>query len=140
MLERAVEQAISNAAHLHNRVVQSNLARRFNDLREGLPRLPERTLDTPFGRIKTPDYGLPELAPIELDARRLEAYKATLAMDLSAIVAIVPVVGDYIADVIEDTYGEKLSETLSQDELLRFRKHDKAGLSTLALTRTFSRT
>jgi hypothetical protein len=87
-------------------------------------------LQTPFGRIMTPHLTLPELSPPALNERQRQAVKAAVAMDLGALVAIVPVVGDIIGNAIQDTYRLQLQQLLAPSEIPGFNERNKVSPST----------
>lgn len=109
-------------------------------IQERLPIIPEQDMNTPFGRIRLPELSVPKILPDVMDSRRKEALKAAIAIDLSSAVGMIPVVGDVASDVVEDTYGAKLRETLTPEEQLLYKKYDKIGPSTLGLLRAFAKT
>jgi hypothetical protein len=108
---------------------------KLKQVQEQMPYVAETEFPTPFGTIKTPELGLPKVVPPEIDERRREAVKSAIAVDLSGIAALIPAVGDVIADVIEDTYGAKIKDTLTPEEFNLYTKYDKVGPSTLAMLR-----
>ena len=134
-----VNAVVAGVNNVMNRVVDSPIGKVVNSASERLPYLRERPIVTPFGRIKLPEVRLPELHEVELDARKREVLKAAVGIDASQAVAIVPVVGDIIADTIEDIHQEALRETLNDAEFRAYTKYDKLGPSTLAVARTFMR-
>lgn len=109
----------------------------YDSFRERFPELREFNLPTPFGRVKTPNIKVPEFRPASLDPRQLEVLKAALGTDLAQIVALVPLIGDIIADIVEDTYAEKIRDSTTDEEYKRYLKYDKLGPSTIAAVRTF---
>ena len=109
----------------------------YDFVRRSLPSLAEFNLPTPLGTVRAPEIGLPELSVLTLDPRKREALKATIAIDLSGIIALIPGVGDAVADVIEDTYGARLRQSLSDGERADYAKFDKLGPATVALARVF---
>lgn len=102
-----------------------------------LPKIAEFKVPTPLGSVVAPEIGLPELGLLALDERKREALKATIAIDLSMIVALIPGVGDVVSDIVEDTYGAKLREILTTSELASYSKFDKLGPATIAIARVF---
>ena len=137
-LEAAVDGIVAAVTEVNSRLAESPVGRAYSRVRDSLPAIPERRLPTPFGEIKTPDMTLPELAVLKLDDRRREAIKAAVAIDLSFLISLIPLVGDVVADVIEDTYGEKLKETLTDREFSAYMRHDKFGPSTIAAVRALA--
>ena len=136
--EGFIDKTIDQGVIIHRRLAESRPAKAYNKTRRLLPRLPEVDFPTPFGQIKTPEFELPPLEPISVNERQREAYKAAIAIDLTFPISFIPVVGDLVADVLEDTYAEKLRESLTDAELTTYLRHDKAGPSTLAMVRTFA--
>jgi|GEM_PF-4850646 len=137
-LEGFIDKTIDQGVIIHRRLSESRPANAYNKARRILPRLPEVNFPTPFGQIKTPEFALPPLEPISVNERQREAYKAAIAIDLSFPLSWIPIAGDLAADVIEDTFAEKLRDSLTDDELTTYLQHDKAGPSTLAMIRTFA--
>lgn len=111
----------------------------IESIQERLPVIPEQELNTPFGRINLPELSVPKLLPEVMNSRRKEALKTAIAIDLSSVVGMIPVVGDVASDVIEDTYGAKLRQTLTEEEMALYSKYDKLGPSTLGLIRAFAK-
>lgn len=137
-IERPIDMAIDNLAALATRIAESGPGLAYNKMREKLPRLPERGLVTPFGRVRTPELNLPSLAPLQPTDAQLEALKAGAAIDASFPVSWIPVVGDIVADVVEDVYAEKLQESLTPQELQRYYHWDKGGPATVAVVRAIT--
>ncbi len=108
-------------------------------IQAALPKIPEMNLNTPFGRVRTPEVSVPRIIPTRMDSRRKEALKTAIAIDISSLVGMIPVVGDVASDVIEDTFGAKLRKTLTDPERQWYMRYDKLGPSTLGLLRAFSK-
>ena len=139
-VDGAVDEVIDAVTGQVNRFIDATpAARSYEDLRTRAPRLEERALQTPLGGIRTPEVSMPQLGKIELNPNGREALKAALAIDISSIVGLVPVVGDVLADVVEDTHGAKLRDSLTAEEMDLYSRYDKAGPSTLAMLRTLVR-
>lgn len=120
----------------HSRPVQA-----IESLQERLPVIPEQEMNTPFGTVKVPEISAPRILPAEvLDSRKKEALKTAVAIDLSSAVGMVPVVGDVASDIVEDTYGARLRQLLTTEEMNYYTKYDKLGPSTLGILRTFAMT
>lgn len=115
----------------------SRLARRLQEWHDSLPTLPPRTIPTPLGRLTLEAINpLPEFIPPTLDARQKEAVKAAVAMDIAGLLGIVPVVGDYVAEELEDLFTARLRGLLTPEEHALFEKFDKVNpLDTLAMMR-----
>lgn len=114
------------------------LVRKLDELQEKLPKLPEITLPTPLGTVKvTREINpWPKLTPPVIDSRRKEAIKASVAVDLAALLGLIPVVGDYLSEEISDIYMHRLRETLTPREMELFQKYDKLNpLDTMACVR-----
>jgi len=101
--------------------------------------MPEKEIElpTPFGLVHLPKIKIPKLKPPEMDERRGKAMAQAIAIDLSSIVAIVPVIGDIISDVVEDTHFSELRKILTKPELEEYLKQDRVAPSTVAIMRTF---
>lgn len=124
---------------LAKKVYSNPVVLKLKETQERLPYVAEVEFPTPFGTIITPEVSLPKVVAPEIDKRRKEAVKAAIASDLSEVVALIPAIGDVIADVIEDIYGSKIKDTLTPDEFNLYTKYDKLGPSTLAMVRAFLR-
>ena len=103
--------------------------------------LPEIPIPTPFGKVSFPQ---PELPPTKLafdiDGRRRQALAQAVGMDLTTIIAFIPVVGDFVAETISDTHAAELSRLLTEEERVRWTKYEKVSpLTSLALLRVFAR-
>lgn len=107
-----------------------------------MPRfLPEIPIPTPFGKVSFPQ---PEAPPIkikpELDDRRRQALAQGLGMDLTTPLAMIPVLGDFLAEAISDMHEAELHRLLTDEESQRWIKYEKVSpLTTLALLRAFIR-
>ena len=121
-----------------NSLAASRVGAPYRDLRNALPTVREFNLPTPFGRIRTPEISLPNITPAQLGPERREALKAAVGIDLAQVVSIIPVVGHIAADIVEDTYGERIREHMTPEEYRLFLKHDKLGPSTVAALRAFA--
>lgn len=117
---------------------------KINGLIRRIPIIPEKRYATPFGTYKTPEFYIPELTPAVFDERRREAVKAAIIDDLSGLIEKIPGIGaaaGIISDVIEDNAMAKIQETLTPEELEKFRSYDKVDpLTTVAVIRTMIRT
>jgi len=87
----------------------------------------------------SPTSPLPRPKPIKIDNRRKEILRHTAAQDLSGIPALIPYVGDIVADVIEDLHGKEIMKLLTPGEKEEYTKFDKTAPSTIAAIRTFLR-
>jgi len=94
-------------------------------------------IPTPFGDVELPMPTLPPLGPPKIDQRRRDILKHTIGADLSVIPSQIPIIGDVIADVIEDLHGKEIHHSLTPDELAEYMKQDKVAPSTIAAIRTF---
>jgi len=97
-------------------------------------------IPTPFGAVSLPLPERPTMAPPEppeIDDRRMAALRHVVAIDLSGIVGWIPVVGDVVADVVEDLHGSELHRILTPEEYDRYLVEDKVAPSFIAMIRTF---
>lgn len=103
------------------------------------PTLPEMTIPTPFGRVSLPEHKIewPRLPAIEEKSTR--AMKHAIGIDLSMIPGLLPVVGDVVADVVEDLHAAELRKILSPKQYDEFLKQDKIGPATIAMARTLTK-
>ena len=121
------------------KIENSTLRKKLERVHEKLPIVPGINMNTPFGGVKLPELSLPKPSLPQMDDRRKEAMKAAAVIDASFLVSLIPVVGDAVADNIEDTYGEKIRETLNGDELTTYMKYDRMGPSVLAMWRALTK-
>lgn len=132
-----VDVAIDGVNNLLSKIAESPVGRAINTASDRLPQLREINIRTPFGWVRSPEIKLPELKPIALDERKREAVKNTVGIDVAQVAGVVPVVGDLVADVIEDTHAERLKSTLDGAEFDEYLRMDKFGPSVMAIARTF---
>ena len=101
--------------------------------------LPETRIPTPFGAVHLPEkkIELPKLP--SLDEKSRDAMKHAIAIDLSMIPAMIPWVGDVVADVVEDLHGAELRKILTSKEYDEFLKQDKVAPATIAMARTLTK-
>lgn len=110
---------------------------RLNQRLKMLPSIAGATWPTPLGTVEIPTMEPPDLRLPNLDERKKEALKAALGQDLATIVGFIPVVGDIVADVVEDLYFQKVHGLLRADEFESFKRYDANSPTTLAMIRTF---
>ena len=137
IIDAPVNAVVSVVNGLMSAIANSPVGRAINSASKHLPYLREQPIPTPFGRVKLPEIKLPEVHEVELDEHKRKVLKATVGIDVAQVFGIVPVVGDLVADVFEDTHAEVLRETLNDAEFRAYTKYDKLGPSTLAIARTF---
>ncbi len=103
------------------------------------PTLPETTVPTPFGRVRLPEHKirLPKLPPVDEKSRA--AMKHAVAIDLSMLPGLLPVLGDVVADVVEDLHGAELRKVLTTPQYDEFLKQDKIAPATIAMMRTLTK-
>lgn len=99
----------------------------------------EFEIPTPFGKVFLHPPSLPELEPPEMNEKRSDAMKHAIASDVGSIIGYIPVVGDIVADVVEDLHATQLRSLLTKDEMDEYMKQDKVAPSTIALLRAFMR-
>jgi hypothetical protein len=97
----------------------------------------EIPIPTPFGQVELPKPKLPKLKPPEMDERRGKAMAHSVAIDISSIIGWIPIIGDIVADVVEDLHGAELRKLLTPAEMEKYVKEDKVAPSTIAMLRTF---
>lgn len=116
----------------------------LNRVIESIPIIPEKEFQIPWGTYKTPEFYIPKVKPIQMDARQKEAFKAAVMTDLASLVKAIPglgAVGEPIIDSISDTAYAKIQDTLTPEENKQFKSFDKVDpLSTVAMIRTWIRT
>ena len=126
-LEAQIHRGLNAAS---GRISRSRLGSALRRLDDQSPSVASVEVSTPFGPINTPSITLPELSPPALDDRQRQAVKAAVAMDLAALVAIIPVVGDIIGNAIQDTYRPELQKLLHSSEAPGFNERNKISPST----------
>ena len=125
--ERQIDRALNGISGRINKSRVGSALRRLDDLS---PSVESVEFPTPFGVITTPHLRLPELSPPALNERQRQAVKAAVAMDLAALVAIIPVVGDIVGNAIQDTYRPQLQKLLDPSESPGFNDRNKVSPST----------
>jgi len=98
----------------------------------------EVKVPTPFGVVEVP-LEPPIPLPPQIDERRARALLHVLGKDLSAVFAAIPVVGDIIADVLQDLHGAEVRKLLTEEELRYYVRYDKVGPSLVAILRAYGR-
>jgi len=103
------------------------------------PVLPEIRIPSPFGGISLPEYELtfPRLPGFNEKNRR--AMLHAIGSDVSNLIGWIPVVGDVLADVIEDMHGAEIQKILTPEENREYSKQDKVAPSTIAMARTLTK-
>ena len=129
-----IDSALDRAAVRLQQSPFSRLIRRFEGT---LPSVEATQFPTPLGTVRTPHLEFPSFEPPQMDDRRKKATKAAVAQDLAFIVGFIPVVGDAVADVVEDVYFQNIAETLTPAEFETFKKLDTYNPSTVAMLRAF---
>ena len=132
--EEQVDALLDRAAV---RLQQSPFPRLIRRIEENLPSVEATQLPTPLGTVRTPHLEFPSFEPPQMDDRRKKATKAAVAQDLAFIVGFIPVVGDAVADVVEDVYFQNIAENLTPAEFETFKKLDTYNPSTVAMLRAF---
>lgn len=135
--ESTVDRALTSLAQ---RLEQSPPTQMLRKIHGKLPYLSEAKVGTPLGDIKLPSLELPYIEPPKIDARRREALKAAIGQDLSYFPGLIPIVGDIVADLVEDVFAAKIYETLTPEERKLYLEWDKKSpLSTVAMIQAFMR-
>mgnify|MGYP001571228124 FL=1 len=134
--EDQIDSALDQAAV---RLQQSPFSRLIHRIEENLPSVEATQVPTPLGTVRTPHLEFPSFQPPQMDDRRKKATKAAVAQDLAFIVGFIPVVGDAVADVVEDIYFQNIAETLTPEEFETFKRFDTYNPSTAAMLRTFGK-
>ena len=62
-----------------------------------------------------------------------------VAIDASMVPAMIPVAGNFIADVIEDLHFAELRKSLTPAEYDKFIKQDKVAPATISMMRALSK-
>lgn len=115
LLDKFLEAYGSNRAVLY-----------LDELHGMIPKLPERDIPTPFGRVTLSNINpLPEIRPPALGAREKDIMKAAIAMDLASVVGLVPGIGDFVEEEVTDLYQHRLKELMTAKEYGLFERFDK---------------
>jgi len=62
-----------------------------------------------------------------------------IAIDASVFPAMIPVAGDFIADIVEDLHFAELRKNLTPSEYDTFIKQDKVAPATISMMRALSK-
>jgi len=93
-------------------------------------------IPTPFGGIQFPDLETPPLkVPKRPDEKGGKLIKHALGQDLAQVIALVPWVGDFIADTINDMHQREIVSLLGVGEYLKYAEYDKVFPSAVAAVR-----
>ena len=130
--EKTIDSALNNA---EEKIASSPITKTAQNIHSKIPLLTEFNFPTPLGRIRVPEISVPEPTTPKLTENRREALKYAVGIDISSAIGYIPVVGDIIADVVEDVYGARLRKVLTPEEMDTYSKFDKLGPSTLAVLR-----
>jgi hypothetical protein len=103
------------------------------------PVLPETSIPTPFGQVSLPEYKIDRPRLPTFNEKNTRAMKQALGIDLSMIPGLIPIVGDILADVVEDLHGAELRKILTPKQYDEYLKQDKVAPSTIAMARTLSK-
>ena len=103
------------------------------------PTLPETTIPTPFGKVRLPEYKveLPKLPPFDEKSR--SAMLHAIAIDGAMVPGLIPVVGDIVADVVEDLHFAELRKVLTSEQYGEFIRQDKIAPATIAMMRALTK-
>ncbi|MBA7617005.1 hypothetical protein ES703_24309 [subsurface metagenome] len=103
------------------------------------PTFPETKIPTPFGNVHLPEHkiGPPRLPPFDEKSRA--AMKHALAIDLSMLPGMIPIIGDVVADVVEDLHSAELRKVLTSQQYGEFLKQDKIAPATIAMARALTK-
>lgn len=103
------------------------------------PTLPETTVPTPFGSVHLPEHKVKLLKPPPFNKKSRNAMLHAIAIDGSMVPGMIPVVGDIVADVVEDLHAAELRKILSPSEYDEFLRQDKVAPATIAMVRTLTK-
>ena len=100
--------------------------------------LPSIKIPTPFGgAIYTPPLETPPLKlPTMPDARAGKAIGHGLGEDLAEIAGVIPFVGSFIEDALQDMHFTEIKKILTPVEYSKFSEYNKSFPSAVALART----
>ncbi|MBA7594910.1 hypothetical protein ES703_01866 [subsurface metagenome] len=103
------------------------------------PTLPSTTIPTPFGSVHLPEYKVRLPKPPPFDEKSRSAMLHAIAIDGSMVPGLIPVVGDVVADVVEDLHFAELRNILTMEQYDEFIKQDKIAPATLAMMRALTK-
>lgn len=103
------------------------------------PTLPRTRVPTPFGSVHLPEHkiGPPKLPPFDDKSR--DAMKHAVAIDASMVPAMIPWVGDVVADLVEDLHTAELRKILTPKQYDEFIRQDKVAPAIIAMARTLTK-
>lgn len=103
------------------------------------PTFPRTQIPTPFGSVSLPEHeiGPPRLPPFDEKSR--DAMKHAVAIDASMVPGMIPLVGDVVADVVEDLHTAELRKILTPKQYDEFIKQDKVAPATIAMARALTK-
>lgn len=103
------------------------------------PTLPSTRVPTPFGTVHLPEKKLEPPKLPSFDEKSRIAMKHAVGIDLSLIPAMIPWVGDVVADVIEDLHFAELRKALTPKQYDEFIQQDKIAPATIAMARALTK-
>ncbi len=103
------------------------------------PTLPSTRIPSPFGAVHLPEkkIELPKLP--SFDEKSRSAMGHAIGIDLSMLPAMIPWVGDVVADVVEDLHFAELRKALTPKQYDEFIKQDKIAPATIAMARALTK-
>lgn len=100
--------------------------------------LSAKPIPTPFGTVHVPDIDTPPLRLPSAPTREgLAAIKHGIGSDLALVVGLVPIVGDVVADILEDLHEAEIHRILSKEHYERYKEYNKTLPSSIALARIY---
>jgi len=102
--------------------------------------LPSIKIPTPFGgEISTPPLETPPLSlPKMPDARAGKAIGHGVGEDLAEIAGVIPFVGSFIEDALQDMHYAEIKKILTPGEYSKFSEYNKSFPSSIALARVLA--
>lgn len=94
-------------------------------------------LPTPFGTAHVPEMALPPLAMPKLDDEQKRAMAHALGSDLAMLPGEIPVVGDFLEDVLLKLHRGEIAKHLSPKEQEQLLESGKVGPDSIALLKIF---
>ena len=103
------------------------------------PTFPETTIPTPFGTVHLPEHKLGLPKPPPFDEKSRSAMLHAIAIDGVMVPGMIPVVGDIVADVVEDLHAAELRKILTLEQYDEFLKQDKIAPAIIAMMRALTK-
>lgn len=131
-LHRAGAQSGCPLMNIRSSLTQRNSLKEIGKMRLASgPKVP-----TPFGSIQFPNLETPPFeVPKRPDEKERRLIKQALGQDLTQVIALIPAVGDFLADAIGDMHQREIVSLMGMESYLKYAEYDKVFPSTVAAIR-----